>query len=1033
MEENFKKKIDILNYWIDVEASTPPLIKTSNFTNKGDSKWNQSISFERQDDILWNKPLVKNLTDPKNWLHKVFLGIFNTKHVIEEFSLDDLVDIKSTHDTCLVSFLVDSSGIPIKNSIQIPDYLKSIALTTIEKEDQAKLFDVRIQDTFATWTHSIKSNKKNVNSSVLNDFLQKILVELNWEILADALNNGDFKSLAYSESINLNSVKEGSRPHFETNDITSSLIVNDLKNVKKSLDFGIISPPLFNYLSEDKIFHKEKIDVIKDKSFFKEFLDIDKMPIACWPLTHEMPLVSSQQFAVNTIFGKIESNPIISVNGPPGTGKTTLLKDVIANIIFKRAESMLKFKNDPKSAFKKIGETSLKINSKTIQDIFQVDSSISGHEIVVASSNNRAIEKITKELPLKNEIAERWHKKTSYLSEISNNINEEDSWGLISASLGNKNNNYNFYSKFLYSKVDENGATKSIFDYLKNPNYFLEERLSWSESCQNLEEKIKKVEDLKKKAKKIKNQTENFKSVYDEAIKIKNKCEDLSKKINKHRLEIIDNIKILKERRLDFIISREDFEKNKTSFFKSKEKLDAEADVLEKEKTAIKRMVKSIEMDKVSLDKIIKENNLQRKIFEELKEQTNEIKTFHEKYVLKINQEIPFDDFWSQSYTKIQKSSPWYSIELNDARIEVFIASLNIHKSFMIENSQEISSNLNAFKQVLNGSFNEDERLTRAVWETLFLVVPVVSTTFSSFDKLFGDLLAESIGWLLIDEAGQATPQAPVGALWRSEKAVIIGDPLQVQPVIQIENKLSDVLLNKNNVEKYWSSTMLSSQEIADRQNPFGTIIDLGEKKWVGIPLRVHRRCDEPMFSISNKIAYNNTMIFGKKRIKKLSDVEKIIGRSKWFDVKGEPENDSHWINDEGLKLIEILNKILLNENQLPNLYIITPFKNVAFEIKRMLKRDRELWCPSNVSDNVLSEWLNKYIGTIHSFQGEETDSVILVLGGNIARPSAISWVCDEPNILNVAVTRAKNVFYIIGNKTIWNKGVFSLLKGLMI
>lgn len=46
-------------------------------------------------------------------------------------------------------------------------------------------------------------------------------------------------------------------------------------------------------------------------------------------------------------------------------------------------------------------------------------------------------------------------------------------------------------------------------------------------------------------------------------------------------------------------------------------------------------------------------------------------------------------------------------------------------------------------------------------------------------------------------ETGQATPQSPVGGLFRSKRAVFVGDPLQVQPVVQVEAKLSDVLLKK--------------------------------------------------------------------------------------------------------------------------------------------------------------------------------------------------------------------------------------------
>lgn len=1035
MEQNFNKKIDILNYWIDIESSTPPTIKTSNFTNKGDSKWNQTISFSRDDDILWLEPLVQNIETPENWVHKIFLGVFNTKHVIEEYASEDLTEIKSTHDTCLVSFLLDGSGMPVKNSIKIPDYLKSIAMTTIKDREQAKLFDIRIQDMFATWSYSLKNNNLDVNKESLSEFLHKILIELNWDLLADALHNEEFKSLAYSESINLKTLKDGAKPQFDTNDITSSLIVDDLKTVKKNVEFGIISKPLSIYLSDENFGKDNKIDVIRNKDFFKEGLDIDKMPLACWPLTGKYPLVSSQQFAVNKLFEEIENNQILSVNGPPGTGKTTLLKDVVANIIFERATKMLKFKKNPKDAFEKIGETSLKLNSKTIQEIFKVHPSISGYEIVVASSNNGAVENITKEFPLKEEIDQSWHNKAEYLTEIASNMNSKESWGLISASLGNKNNNYNFYSQFLYSKTDENGTTKSIFDYLSKPNYFDEKRLNWEDACINLENKISKVKEIKREVIEIRNTAEEYKSFYDNALNSKKRCDLLAKRILAEKKSISKKIKSLKEGQMDYLVLKDDFKKAKNSLFGGKAKLQRLLNEIQTLERKLKRSKKEIEIDKINLEKRNKQFKKEKQEFEKSKKTMEKLKVFHEKYVKKANQEIPFDVFWNQEYIKIQKSSPWHSVELNDARAEVFIASIDLHKAFMIENASCIASNLNAFKQVLNNSFYEDEKLTRAVWETLFLVVPIISTTFSSFDKLFGDLLANSIGWLLIDEAGQSTPQAPVGALWRSERAVFVGDPLQVQPVVQIEDKLSDVLLDKNNVPKYWSSTMLSAQEIADRQNPYGTEIDLGEKKWVGMPLRVHRRCDEPMFSISNKIAYDNLMIFGKKRARQKIDVEKVLGNTSWMNVEGEADNNSHWIPDEGKKLLEMLRKVCHSEGyeqkgEMPKIYIITPFKNVAFEVRRMLQREKSSWIPEGVTDSQVDDWLYNSIGTIHSFQGEETDVVFLILGGNISRPGAISWVCDEPNILNVATTRAKNAFYIVGNKKIWDKGVFGLIKG---
>lgn len=57
-----------------------------------------------------------------------------------------------------------------------------------------------------------------------------------------------------------------------------------------------------------------------------------------------------QQLAVNQITSGNER--ISSVNGPPGTGKTTLLKDIFAHLVVERGKELAKL-NNPKDAFVK--------------------------------------------------------------------------------------------------------------------------------------------------------------------------------------------------------------------------------------------------------------------------------------------------------------------------------------------------------------------------------------------------------------------------------------------------------------------------------------------------------------------------------------------------------------------------------------------------------------------------------------------------------------------------------------------------------
>jgi superfamily I DNA and/or RNA helicase len=100
-------------------------------------------------------------------------------------------------------------------------------------------------------------------------------------------------------------------------------------------------------------------------------------------------------------------------------------------------------------------------------------------------------------------------------------------------------------------------------------------------------------------------------------------------------------------------------------------------------------------------------------------------------------------------------------------------------------------------------------------------------------------------------------------------------------------------------------------------------------------------------------------------------------------------------------------------------IFVITPFKIVEQEMRRRLEREQDVFSTFRAQPD---EWARDRVGTIHTFQGRESETVILLLGApNAGQHGARSWAGLGPNILNVAVTRAKQNLYVVGSYSVWS------------
>lgn len=101
---------------------------------------------------------------------------------------------------------------------------------------------------------------------------------------------------------------------------------------------------------------------------------------------------------------------------------------------------------------------------------------------------------------------------------------------------------------------------------------------------------------------------------------------------------------------------------------------------------------------------------------------------------------------------------------------------------------------------------------------------------------------------------------------------------------------------------------------------------------------------------------------------------------------------------------------------------VISPFREVISEIQLLLIEHKAFGklFKQKFPATLLQHWVRQAIGTVHTFQGKQADVVFFVLGADKTTLGAIEWASRKPNLLNVAVTRAKSRFYIIGDYNLW-------------
>jgi AAA domain len=753
----------------------------------------------------------------------------------------------------------------------------------------------------------------------------------------------------------------------------NSFYSDDLQRVADALTWGDAGQALTAYLTGgDRAAARERVDVRSDPSVVWQGCRPDRIPLGRWAADLSRPLELSQQFAVNEVMRCLaDTTGIFAVNGPPGTGKTTMLRDLVAAIVVIRAQQLAALPTTA-AAFDRSRSYSWQTESRQHQ-ITPVNSKLTGMEIVVASTNNGAVANVTTEIPGPDGIGARWAAAADdvdYFGSTARLVHGAGAWGMIAARLGNRKFRDTFAELFWWGNPDPRkraswprleGAMVDVLTWLRA------EPTDWQAARAAFRTALEKVQTLSTERQVVASAIERIRV--------------LEAAITSERAAIATaDAKLVapKRRKLTVVAGRE----------KAADRLNALAAEL------------ATEQERVSLAK---------------REWGDHVPFGPEFFT--ASRAVPEDDAAGSAAGPEEcreRISPWADDAFATARTELFLAALALHKAFIAAESVRIGQNLGALIDILKGRGRPDGFATLAAWQTFFLVVPVVSTTFASLPSMFAGLGRESLGWLFIDEAGQAAPQHAVGGIWRARRVVVVGDPLQLEPVVTLPWGGQRALLAAFKLDPEWAPTRTSVQRLADRQTARGTYLpgyaEGGDAVWVGSPLRVHRRCDHPMLDISNEIAYGGLMVDGVP-----GDRHPFPGRNYWYDVQSGVA-EGNWIGAEGERLGWLLTQ--LRERGVPaaGIRVISPFRQVA---------NRAIDIHRKVFTEVSKEDREKWVGTVHTMQGKEADVVILVLGGNPARPRARAFATGKPNLLNVAVTRARRRLYVIGNHAIWGNAPY--------
>ncbi len=294
-----------------------------------------------------------------------------------------------------------------------------------------------------------------------------------------------------------------------------------------------------------------------------------------------------------------------------------------------------------------------------------------------------------------------------------------------------------------------------------------------------------------------------------------------------------------------------------------------------------------------------------------------------------------------------------------------------------------------------NLSGNLDENM-----KALSLIFPVITCTLLSVNNMLPHI-EECVDCAIVDEAGMIPQHQTFPLLVRSRKAIIVGDPLQIEPIITLSNQrrqnyCQTAFLSKGLTENDYRRYSPEQIDKATTYHRAAGATGANGNTGNGIRLMEHYRCQPSIIEYCNNIAGYGLEVKTQPRVSPLKT--NLIAHH----VEGNIEGNVN--KQEVIAIRELIPRLLNQGYSLEDIGVISPFKVHADALREDLCSRRNF-----------PEFHKDDIGTIHTFQGSQKR--VIILSTKVCRPQDnFTFINRKLNLLNVAVSRAEELFILVGN-----------------